>query len=212
MYGTLSTDSKTQNNSTLQSTTMTSKRKKSPLEKTEYTPPRKNNSTFQLPRVKEFHIGSSPDETVAAPISNKNKTKDKREGTLKPYIEPGRGGSGGITRGDGGGKNPGRRRGGRGRGGISLNDESFNYSSSTVSSKGRGGRGRGGATDNEEGGNYNKNTAGGGRGRGNCERGISADGTVRLQQAGNNYGILRPCSNQRSMQQAIPSTRRALKN
>jgi hypothetical protein len=49
-----------------------------------------------------------------------------------------------------------------------VNDESFNYSSSTVSSKGRGGRGSGGrgVIDNKEGGNYNKNTAGEGRGRG----------------------------------------------
>jgi hypothetical protein len=45
--------------------------------------------------------------------------------------------------------------------GIQSNDESFNYNSSTVSSKGRGRRtsGGSGATDNEEGGNYNKYAA-----------------------------------------------------
>jgi hypothetical protein len=70
---------------------MTSNRNISPLEKTGYSPPLKNNSTFQLPRLREFHIGSSPDETVAAMRANNNKMKDKREGTPKPYIETGRG-------------------------------------------------------------------------------------------------------------------------
>jgi hypothetical protein len=94
---------------------MTRKRKKSPLEKTGYTPSRKNNSTFQLPRVREFHIGSSPDETVAALSANTSNTKDKRNATFVSSINTGRGRSGGIARGGGTGKNPGRGRGGRGK-------------------------------------------------------------------------------------------------
>jgi hypothetical protein len=78
-------------NSTLQPTTTTSKRNISPLEKTGYTPPRKNNSTFQLPRVREFHIGLSPDETVAASSANNSKMKDKRGATFKSSIDTGRG-------------------------------------------------------------------------------------------------------------------------
>jgi hypothetical protein len=117
VYGIPSRNSETQNNSTLQSTTITSKRNVSPLENTGYTPPWKNNSTFQLPRVREFHIGLSPDETVAASSANNNKTKDKRDATLKSSIDTGRGGSRGIARGGGTGKHPGRGRGGRGRGG-----------------------------------------------------------------------------------------------
>jgi hypothetical protein len=152
VYGTPSRNIKTQNNSKLQSTTMTQKRNISPLEKTGYTPPRKNNSTFQLPRAREFYIGSSPDETVAASSANNSNTKDKQNATLTSLVNTGGGRSGGIARGRGRGKNPVRGRGGRGRGGIQSNDNSFNYSSSTVSSKGRGVQtsGERGATDNQK--------------------------------------------------------------
>jgi hypothetical protein len=112
VYGTPSRKSETQNNSTLQSTTMIPERKKSALEKTGYTLPRKNNSTFQVPRVREFHIASSPDETVAASSSNNSNTKDKRDATLKSSIDTGRGRRGGIARGGERGKHPGRGRGG----------------------------------------------------------------------------------------------------
>jgi hypothetical protein len=126
VYGTPSRKSKTQNNNKLQSTTMTPRRNISPLEKIGYTPPRKNNSTFQLPRAREFHIGSSPDETVAASSANNSNTKDKQNATLVSSVNTGGGRSDGISRGGGRGKNPGHGRGGRGRGGIEFNDESFN--------------------------------------------------------------------------------------